>query len=84
VRIGNLDGRLVILTADGVVDVERASGGRFGADPRAVYDRWAEFTAWAAESGAARAGSGAAAAEPFDVRSWTRPRRRRGSRSASG
>lgn len=80
-RIGNLDGRLVILTADGVVDVERASGGRFGADPRAVYNRWAEFTGWAAESGAARVESGAArggagaargdagaaAVEPFDV-----------------
>jgi len=70
VRIGNLDGRLVISTADGVLDVERGSGGRFGSDPDDIYDRWAEFTAWAAETGAA--GSGAAAmgrfeVEPFDV-----------------
>ena len=58
-RIGNLDGRLVILTDAGAIDVERASGGRFGADPQAVYQRWAEFTAWAGS-----AGSGAA--DPFD------------------
>jgi len=62
VRIGNLDGRLVILTAAGAVDVERASGGQFGSGPQDVYDRWAEFTAWAAGAGAGRA-----AAEPFDV-----------------
>jgi 2-keto-4-pentenoate hydratase/2-oxohepta-3-ene-1,7-dioic acid hydratase in catechol pathway len=46
VRIGNLDGRLVILTDAGAIDVEQASGGRFGADPQAVYGRWAEFAAW--------------------------------------
>ena len=57
-RIGNLDGRLVILTGAGAIDVERASGGRFGADPQAVYQRWAEFTAWAGSS----AGAGAAVA----------------------
>jgi 2,4-didehydro-3-deoxy-L-rhamnonate hydrolase len=61
VRIGNLDGRLVVLTAAGAVDVERASGGQFGAGPQDVYDRWAEFTAWAAGADASRA------AEPFDV-----------------
>jgi 2,4-didehydro-3-deoxy-L-rhamnonate hydrolase len=48
VRIGNLDGRLVILTEAGALDVERASGGRFGSDPQAVYGRWAEFAGWAA------------------------------------
>ncbi|MDF5752921.1 fumarylacetoacetate hydrolase family protein [Spongiactinospora sp. TRM90649] len=46
-RIANLDGRLVLITDGGAVDVERASGGSFGADPQAVFDRWAEFTAWA-------------------------------------
>jgi 2-keto-4-pentenoate hydratase/2-oxohepta-3-ene-1,7-dioic acid hydratase in catechol pathway len=59
-RIGNLDGRLVLVAADGAVDVERASNGRFGPDPQAVYQRWAEFAAWAA-----RADLGAA--EPFDA-----------------
>ena len=57
-RIGNLDGRLVILNGTGALDVERASGGRFGADPQAVYQRWAEFTSWAA-------GQGVEAAEPY-------------------
>ncbi len=50
-RIGNLDGRLVIVTGAGAVDVESASGGRFGPDPQAVYDRWAEFAAWAPGAG---------------------------------
>jgi 2,4-didehydro-3-deoxy-L-rhamnonate hydrolase len=74
VRIGNLDGRLVILTAAGVLDVGRASGGRFGAEPRDIYDRWAEFTGWAEESGAAalsreegQAEAGQFELEPFDV-----------------
>jgi 2,4-didehydro-3-deoxy-L-rhamnonate hydrolase len=58
VRIGNLDGRLVILTDAGAMDVEQASGGRFGADPQAVYGRWAEFAAW----GATARGS----EEPYD------------------
>jgi 2,4-didehydro-3-deoxy-L-rhamnonate hydrolase len=61
VRIGNLDGRLVVLTATGAVDVERASGGTFGSRPQDVYDRWAEFTAWVA--GDLDPGAG----EPFDV-----------------
>jgi 2-keto-4-pentenoate hydratase/2-oxohepta-3-ene-1,7-dioic acid hydratase in catechol pathway len=53
VRIANLAGRLVLVTTDGTgaLDVERASSGRFAADPQAVYDRWAEFTAWAAGAG---------------------------------
>ena len=46
-RIANLDGRLSMLTDAGSVDVESASDGRFGADPQAVYGRWAEFLSWA-------------------------------------
>lgn len=47
-RIANLSGRLCLLDADGrAVDVEQASSGRFGADPQAVYEDWAEFRAWA-------------------------------------
>ena len=46
-RIANLGGRLSVLTDAGSVDVESASGGRFGADPQAVYGRWAEFLSWA-------------------------------------
>lgn len=47
-RIANVAGRLTVVTPSGGIDVERASGGRFAADPAAVYDRWAEFSAWAA------------------------------------
>jgi 2,4-didehydro-3-deoxy-L-rhamnonate hydrolase len=48
-RIANLSDRLVLITADGsgAVDVERASAGRFGADPQAVYDHWDDFRSWA-------------------------------------
>jgi 2,4-didehydro-3-deoxy-L-rhamnonate hydrolase len=69
VRIGNLDGRLVILTSRGAVDVERASGGQFGSAPAAIYDRWAEFTAWAAggDSAAVPTTAEPATAEPFDA-----------------
>ena len=47
-RIANLSGRLVLITADeAAVDVGQASGGRFGPDPQAVYDEWDAFTSWA-------------------------------------
>lgn len=49
-RIANLSGRLVLITPDGTgaLDVEQASGGLFGSDPQAIYDRWEEFGSWAA------------------------------------
>lgn len=59
-RIANLAGRLVLITADGAVDVERASAGRFGPDVQAVYDRWSDFTGWAAMADLS-------GAEPFAV-----------------
>jgi len=46
-RIANLDGRLVLKYPDGVTDVEKASDGRFAADPQAVFARWDEFADWA-------------------------------------
>ncbi len=47
-RIANLSGRLVLITADeAAVDVEGASDGRFGPDPQAVYAEWDAFTSWA-------------------------------------
>ena len=46
-RIANVAGRLTVLTPIGGIDVESASAGLFSADPAAVYERWAEFTAWA-------------------------------------
>jgi 2,4-didehydro-3-deoxy-L-rhamnonate hydrolase len=61
-RIANLAGRLVLVTQGGTaaLDVERASQGRFSADPQAVYESWPEFAAWAA-------GTDLAAAVPFAV-----------------
>ncbi len=49
-RVGNLAGRLVIITGAGAIDVATASDGRFDADPQAVYDRWPEFVGWAASA----------------------------------
>ncbi|GAA3952213.1 fumarylacetoacetate hydrolase family protein [Actinomadura viridis] len=57
-RVANLDGRLVLLSGTGAVDVERASAGRFGPDPRTAYDRWDAFAAWA--------GGVSGPAEPYD------------------
>lgn len=48
-KVANLAGRLVIIADDErvAVDVERASGGRFGSSPQAIYDRWGHFRRWA-------------------------------------
>lgn len=46
-RIGNLSGRLALFSDAGAVDIEKASGGRFGPDPQSVYEVWEEFVAWA-------------------------------------
>lgn len=47
-RTANIGGRLALLGPDGPIDVERASGGRFGADPQAVFEQWDAFREWAA------------------------------------
>lgn len=70
-RIANLSGRLVLVRGDLVrgdraVDVERASGGEFAADPQAVYARWSEFRAWAAAADLP-------AGEPFEARDLGSP-----------
>ncbi|WP_037577683.1 fumarylacetoacetate hydrolase family protein [Phaeacidiphilus oryzae] len=61
-RIANVSGRLALITADGTraVDVERASDGRFAADPQAVYEHWDAFREWAA-------GAELPEGEPFDA-----------------
>jgi 2,4-diketo-3-deoxy-L-fuconate hydrolase len=56
-RIASDAGRLTLMTGARMgVDVQTESGGQFGADPQAVYDRWDEFRQWAAtvDAGAAR------------------------------
>ncbi|MFF7475734.1 fumarylacetoacetate hydrolase family protein [Streptomyces sp. NPDC008092] len=51
-RIANVHGRVVLVNAAGrALDIEQASGGLFGADPQALYPRWAEFRRWARETG---------------------------------
>ncbi len=47
-RIANVDGRLTLVVSDGGIDVEKASGGIFSAEPAAIYDRWSEFRNWVA------------------------------------
>ncbi|MGY6501480.1 MAG: fumarylacetoacetate hydrolase family protein [Acidimicrobiales bacterium] len=46
-KIANVNGRAVLVLGDEVADVATASGGRFGPDPRAVFDEWDEFVDFA-------------------------------------
>lgn len=55
VRLANLRGRAALLVGDAVADVERASGGRFGADPMAALRDWDALASWAAGLGAGAA-----------------------------
>lgn len=47
-RLANAAGRAVLVIGERVADVERASGGRFLADPMAALSRWDDFASWAA------------------------------------
>jgi 2-keto-4-pentenoate hydratase/2-oxohepta-3-ene-1,7-dioic acid hydratase in catechol pathway len=49
-RIANLSGRLALIAGELAVDVAAASGGRFSADPQAVYEQFDEFREWAASA----------------------------------
>ncbi|MFF4838329.1 fumarylacetoacetate hydrolase family protein [Streptomyces sp. NPDC001315] len=49
-RIANLAGRLVVVTADRAVDVQKASDGLFSSNPQEVYARWEEFRTWAGQA----------------------------------
>jgi 2,4-diketo-3-deoxy-L-fuconate hydrolase len=52
-RISNQDGRAVIVGRNNeAVDVEHASGGRFGPDTSGILENWTEFAAWAGQAGA--------------------------------
>lgn len=46
-RIANVSGRLSLVVAGGIVDVQAASEGRFDTEPERIYDRWEEFVGWA-------------------------------------
>lgn len=47
-KLAHHDGRAVLVIDDGIADVERASGGRFGSDVMALYDDWDGFVEFAA------------------------------------
>jgi 2,4-didehydro-3-deoxy-L-rhamnonate hydrolase len=51
-RIANVEGRAKLIVGPGraAVDVADASAGQFGPDPAGLYERWAEFGQWAAET----------------------------------
>ncbi len=49
-KVGNLSNRLTLFTEQGAIDVEKASGGRFGHDPQSVYENWDLFVEWAAHA----------------------------------
>jgi len=48
VRFANIKGRGSIVIGKGVVDVERASQGRFSSDPMSAIHKWEAFVSWAA------------------------------------
>jgi 2-keto-4-pentenoate hydratase/2-oxohepta-3-ene-1,7-dioic acid hydratase in catechol pathway len=54
-RVANVAGRLAVESNSRWVDVALASGGRFGHDPQAVYDRWDDFVSWVSQGVAADA-----------------------------
>jgi 2-keto-4-pentenoate hydratase/2-oxohepta-3-ene-1,7-dioic acid hydratase in catechol pathway len=47
VRLVNAGGRAGVIVGDGVVDVERGSSGRLGADPMQALARWDDLRSWA-------------------------------------
>jgi 2-keto-4-pentenoate hydratase/2-oxohepta-3-ene-1,7-dioic acid hydratase in catechol pathway len=47
-RLANLRGRAAVILDGGALDVESASGGRYGPDPQQLFDDWAGFRDWAA------------------------------------
>jgi 2,4-diketo-3-deoxy-L-fuconate hydrolase len=47
-RLANSKGRASLIRGERLIDVERRSDGRFGADPMAPLARWGEFADWAA------------------------------------
>ena len=73
-KLANHRGRLVLVTDDGVIDVDHASEGRFGPDPQAVYEDWKAFRAWAPTATGPSAAYEAAELGPPVPR--PRPRRR--------
>lgn len=51
-KLGNINGRAVIIEGDKALDVAEASGGKFSHSTREVLNNWSAFTAWAASADA--------------------------------
>jgi 2,4-diketo-3-deoxy-L-fuconate hydrolase len=68
-RIASLKGRAVLIGGTNAIDIDRASGGRFGSDPQALYGHWSEFRDWAASIDV----SAHAEAEEYDGRDLGAP-----------
>jgi 2-keto-4-pentenoate hydratase/2-oxohepta-3-ene-1,7-dioic acid hydratase in catechol pathway len=47
VQLANAQGRASLIVGERLVDVERASGGRFSADPMHALQQWDAFLSWA-------------------------------------
>jgi 2-keto-4-pentenoate hydratase/2-oxohepta-3-ene-1,7-dioic acid hydratase in catechol pathway len=47
-RLAAVRNRLALVDERGAIDVAAVSEGRFSPDPQAVYEQWAEFSAWQA------------------------------------
>jgi len=45
-RLAAIKGRLALVDVRGAIDIEAASAGRFSPDPQAIYEQWAQFSAW--------------------------------------
>lgn len=50
-RLANVSDRLTLVVDGKGIDVEKASDGKFDADPAAIYERWQEFRRWADSEG---------------------------------
>jgi 2-keto-4-pentenoate hydratase/2-oxohepta-3-ene-1,7-dioic acid hydratase in catechol pathway len=64
IQLANVNERASVLLGGRVVDVQRASKGRFSADPMAALQEWSAFTEWA---GGVRAGDATAALVESDL-----------------
>jgi len=51
IRLASVGGRASLIIGDKIADVERASGGKFSADPMAALQQWEAFRSWAAGVG---------------------------------
>lgn len=65
-RIANLSGRAVLIRDGHALDIEQASGGKFGPTPLSTYENWDAFRSWAEDIDFAKA-------EPFEEKNLDAP-----------